>query len=608
MAYVILDDSNLHNIADAIRTKNNTETLYLPSEMDNAILDIQTGIETTKDTYNQENNNVQSYLGYLSEHPYNANNYNTSYMTTLINNGLDYDYWPGGVYVRSDAGTMCVSDNEANTSVEKTVGSGLKYMCNVTPGAIGSYTVRNSNNEISKAGTLIPTGKIRFLHVPYIENVRDLGGWTCDGGTVKYNKLIRGADARDGQTELNTYSSLLEQTRNVLVNGCGIRHELSLRGGEDSQTESFLGSDISYTAPANFPWYSLVDNGGGTVYWKQIIEDIIDNVTNNNPVFFHCSAGYDRTGTVACIIEAILGVSQPNCDMDYELSQNVYRVRTTDGNNPPQTNWKGLINEITALPGATFRDKVISWAVGTVGISLSSINKFRKTMSTGSPVTIYGVNKTLSNCSGDIMSIAVDGTSFSATVTADSGYTLTGATVTIKMNNVDITSTAYSNGVISISNVTGPLDISIAAAVVAPPQSQNVSNIAVGVRQNFDGNIGSAAATNNDNTRMIVATSTQGGTGYTTRESTTIYMIQVPSWATNVTVTLNDSTPTGLTYNFLMCNSNNIIQEQTDYQTSNIYNFNPNTYNLIGIVISRSDNSWSWGYSAANITVTFKNY
>lgn len=53
--------------------------------------------------------------------------------------------------------------------------------------------------------------------------------------------------------------------------------------------------------------------------------------------------------------------------------------------------------------------------------------------------------------------------SYSATITAAEGYTLTGATVSVTMGGTDITSTAYNAGAISISRVTGNLIISVAA-------------------------------------------------------------------------------------------------------------------------------------------------
>lgn len=72
-------------------------------------------------------------------------------------------------------------------------------------------------------------------------------------------------------------------------------------------------------------------------------------------------------------------------------------------------------------------------------------------------------NCTTSNSAQQITS----GNSYSATVTASSGYTLTGAEVSVTMGGTDITSTAYSNGTISIASVTGALIITISAAAVA---------------------------------------------------------------------------------------------------------------------------------------------
>ena len=77
------------------------------------------------------------------------------------------------------------------------------------------------------------------------------------------------------------------------------------------------------------------------------------------------------------------------------------------------------------------------------------------------PCTITNV---LSNCTTDnnIASVTPN-SSYSATITADTNYTLEGATVSVIMGGIDITSTAYSNGVITIASVTGDVRISISA-------------------------------------------------------------------------------------------------------------------------------------------------
>ena len=78
----------------------------------------------------------------------------------------------------------------------------------------------------------------------------------------------------------------------------------------------------------------------------------------------------------------------------------------------------------------------------------------------------FTITNTLTNCTSDNSANSIIKlSSYSATITASSGYTLTGATISITMGGVDITSSAYSNGVISIASVTGNLVITISAAV-----------------------------------------------------------------------------------------------------------------------------------------------
>ena len=77
----------------------------------------------------------------------------------------------------------------------------------------------------------------------------------------------------------------------------------------------------------------------------------------------------------------------------------------------------------------------------------------------------FAITNILTNCTNNNSAATVsNGNSYSATLTANSGYTMTGASVTVRMGGVDITSSVYSNGVISIDSVTGNLAI-IATAI-----------------------------------------------------------------------------------------------------------------------------------------------
>lgn len=93
------------------------------------------------------------------------------------------------------------------------------------------------------------------------------------------------------------------------------------------------------------------------------------------------------------------------------------------------------------------------------------------------PLVTYTVTNTLTHCKSNNSATSVThGTSYTATITANSGYTLDGATVSVKMGGTNITSTAYSNGVITIESVTG--DIVVRVTAVKEP-SQTPVNIIV---------------------------------------------------------------------------------------------------------------------------------
>lgn len=110
---------------------------------------------------------------------------------------------------------------------------------------------------------------------------------------------------------------------------------------------------------------------------------------------------------------------------------------------------------------------------GTLTAGTSTITVTFQTFTTTFTVTVtemqvYSITNSLTGCSSsNNATSANEGSSYSATITASTGYTLTGATVSVTMGGTDITSTAYNNGTISIASVTGNVVITIVAEVVS---------------------------------------------------------------------------------------------------------------------------------------------
>lgn len=81
--------------------------------------------------------------------------------------------------------------------------------------------------------------------------------------------------------------------------------------------------------------------------------------------------------------------------------------------------------------------------------------------------TTWQITNMLSHCTtSNAKQSVTKGGSYSAIITPSDGYKLDGATVSITMGGIDITSTAYNNGTISIASVTGALIITITAVEV----------------------------------------------------------------------------------------------------------------------------------------------
>ncbi len=180
----------------------------------------------------------------------------------------------------------------------------------------------NGQDKIVKKEKFNTTGTVRYVNARGIKNARDIGGWTAEGGKkVKYGLIYRGS-------EIGMLTAEVKELFNVL----GVKTEIDFRGKGSCSVGleenylltyftqySYIFEDFNIPAPEDGAAILTGKYYEGT---KQAFLDIFNVLGNKEkyPVFFHCSAGADRSGTLAFIINGLLGVDYEDLTKDFELT------------------------------------------------------------------------------------------------------------------------------------------------------------------------------------------------------------------------------------------------------------------------------------------------
>ena len=153
----------------------------------------------------------------------------------------------------------------------------------------------------------------RFITAGGLSNVRDLGGMSVDydddgviDGTIKYGRLLRGEELKNDASAAADLKAILGANN----------AEFDLRGSStsDPKLDTYYGQD----GVAN---YDIGFDGTNYRNTRAAVADIMRAIVDDQKnIFFHCRVGSDRTGTVAYILEGLLGVDNKTRDEEYELT------------------------------------------------------------------------------------------------------------------------------------------------------------------------------------------------------------------------------------------------------------------------------------------------
>ena len=216
----------------------------------------------------------------------------------------------------------------------------------------------------------------RLLRVPGVPNARDLGGWrTADGRRVKQGLLYRSANLCENSTECAERpprSRLDGAGVHFMTNALGIRTELDLRDAKDC--EGLVGSPLGPSVrrvEISSGCYSQMDEPWAKEACRRALECIAD--AENLPLLLHCSSGQDRTGTLAFLVNGLLGVAPEDLVRDWEATALWKDERDWFNRN---NTYAALLAVMDKYPGETLNARIEAYVLST-GFSASSIARLR---------------------------------------------------------------------------------------------------------------------------------------------------------------------------------------------------------------------------------------
>ena len=147
-------------------------------------------------------------------------------------------------------------------------------------------------------------------------NCRDLGGYIVNGKTVLQDMVFRGS-APDLKRSTHG-DKLTDEGKDYFNNIVPIKTQIDLRGTSeiDGRTESSFDHAEYVHIPLTA--YAACFGSAQANYYKEVFQLLAD--PENYPVYIHCAGGADRTGTVAALLLALLGVSEEEIIQDYVVT------------------------------------------------------------------------------------------------------------------------------------------------------------------------------------------------------------------------------------------------------------------------------------------------
>ena len=175
------------------------------------------------------------------------------------------------------------------------------------------YRVSDRTGETIKDDSFKIASDIRTIYCGNVKNVRDMGGRETSDGKIKYGLIYRTPEIAVAD----------DTAKRILADELGVKTEIDLRF---ESTTASVSDKITKYKLGILQWdyifpelnVSRPTDAQAIKNLKTIFELFADK--RNYPIVFHCSAGADRTGTVAFLLNGLLGASYEDLAEDFEIT------------------------------------------------------------------------------------------------------------------------------------------------------------------------------------------------------------------------------------------------------------------------------------------------
>ena len=186
------------------------------------------------------------------------------------------------------------------------------------------------------------------------------------GKKPSYKYLVK--DWHPGKERLN------DKTRAYMRETLGIKTDIDLRTDREcyGMTGSPLGEGAKWVHVSSSGYGGMADDKGKKAF-AEVFKVFLDEA--NYPLDFHCIAGADRTGSLAYILNALLGVDEDELWKDWEVTA-FDKAKLEFGH---ASRFEKLVAVFAKYPGATERERVEAY-VKEQGFTDADLAKFRAIM------------------------------------------------------------------------------------------------------------------------------------------------------------------------------------------------------------------------------------